>query len=201
MNILNTIALTQKPALYESGTAIMWTDPHISKQLLSVHLNSELDLASRSSSTIIETVEWILAQVDGQELDILDLGCGPGLYCKEFAQRGHAVTGVDFSSNSIKYSVVEAKRLGLKINYITGDYCELDLGENRYDLIVQIFTDIGVLSPSARTKLLNSMLKSLKPEVYSCSIVCLKPLLILKVKVRSGSLRRKGSGETRRMRI
>ncbi len=163
MNLSNTIALTQKPALYESGTAIMWTDPHISKQLLSVHLNTELDLASRSSSTITETVEWILGQVPSEKMDILDLGCGPGLYCEQFSQRGHSVTGVDFSANSISYAQEQAQLKNQDITYVEGNYCEMDLGENKYDLIIQIFTDMGVLSPSDRDTLLKSIMKSLKP--------------------------------------
>ncbi len=39
-----------KPELYTQGTSFMWTDEHISKQLLDVHLNVDTDLASRKKS-------------------------------------------------------------------------------------------------------------------------------------------------------
>lgn len=164
MNLLNTVTNTQKPDLYAAGSSIMWTDSHISKQLLEVHLHPELDLASRKATTITQTVEWILDQVPSNEkLDILDLGCGPGLYCEQFAEKGHRVTGVDFSENSIEYAQQSAREKELSIEYIQGNYCELDLGENRYDLVIQIFTDLGVLHPNDRKLLLTKMRKALKP--------------------------------------
>ncbi|MCP4673075.1 MAG: SAM-dependent methyltransferase, partial [Desulfobacula sp.] len=74
------INLSVKPDLYQKGTAVMWTDSYISKQLLKVHLNPEVDLASRKKKTIESTVQWILDKAGKRSLKILDLGCGPGLY-------------------------------------------------------------------------------------------------------------------------
>ncbi len=163
MNISNTVQFAHKPELYEAGTSVMWTDAHISKQLLVVHLNADLDLASRKATTIEQTVQWILGKAPAKELNILDLGCGPGLYCEQFAEKGHTVTGVDFSENSIDYAKTQAEEKELAIEYVCGNYCELDLGENKYDLIIQIFTDLGVLSSEDRTTLLNSIKRALKP--------------------------------------
>jgi len=52
MDIENLLQYAKKPALFESGTSIMWTDPHISKQLLDLHINPENDMASRSDEKI-----------------------------------------------------------------------------------------------------------------------------------------------------
>jgi 2-polyprenyl-3-methyl-5-hydroxy-6-metoxy-1,4-benzoquinol methylase len=91
-----------KPAIYKKGTAFMWTDKYIAQQLLNIHLNPDIDLASRRYTTIEKTAEWILnTQKDKEKLNILDLGCGPGLYAEIFASKGHAVKGIDNSSNSI----------------------------------------------------------------------------------------------------
>jgi hypothetical protein len=46
MNISDIIAKTKKPGIYEKGTAFMWTDEHISKQLLHIHLDPDIDLAN-----------------------------------------------------------------------------------------------------------------------------------------------------------
>ncbi len=97
MKITEILKQSQKPELYEKGTAVMWTDPHISKQLLEVHLNPEVDLASRKKKTIESTVKWMLDKAGKNNLKILDLGCGPGLYSQLLARKGHQVTGVDFS--------------------------------------------------------------------------------------------------------
>ena len=82
MKISDIQIYTNKPKLYEKGNAVMWTDKHISQQLLSVHLNSEIDLASRKMGTIDRTIEWILNHTEKKQLNILDLGCGTGVLTK-----------------------------------------------------------------------------------------------------------------------
>lgn len=76
----------------------------ISKQLLYCHINPDNDLASRNPRKIEAVINWILEQTNKPEMEILDLGCGSGLYAEILAQMGHAVTGVDFSENSIAYA-------------------------------------------------------------------------------------------------
>ncbi len=162
MNLQELIKQTQKPALYEKGSAVMWTNPHISKQLLQIHLNPDIDLASRRRSSIERTLHWIFEQVQGEALNILDLGCGPGLYTQQIAQKGHKVTGVDFSKNSIEYAKEQAQANNLDIKYINKNYLELDLPENKFDLVMMIYTDIGVLLPEERNQLLRKVEKALK---------------------------------------
>ena len=60
LNLADIISKIEKPKIYEKGTAFMWTDEHISKQLLNVHLNPDIDLGSRKKSTIEKTANWIL---------------------------------------------------------------------------------------------------------------------------------------------
>ena len=74
------VKLGVRPELYEKGTAVMWTDPYISQQLLQIHLDPDVDLASRKYTTIESTAEWVLARASIEQMNILDLGCGPGLY-------------------------------------------------------------------------------------------------------------------------
>jgi len=132
MKILDIHNNAVKPKLYEKGNAVMWTDKHISKQLLDVHLNTDVDLGSRKIKTINSTVTWILKTSKKKKLNILDLGCGPGLYSEKLAQKGHNVTGVDFSANSIAYAKEEAKKKKLDIIYLKENYLNLDLEENSF---------------------------------------------------------------------
>lgn len=163
MKFKNIINNTLKPSLYEKGTAVMWTDEHISKQLLQVHLNAEVDLASRKKETIKRTCDWILEQAPNPKMNVLDLGCGPGLYTELMSEKGHHVTGVDFSKSSIHYAQTEAEKKGLPIEYIQANYLELELEENSYDLVILIFTDLGVLLPKDREKMIRFVYKILKP--------------------------------------
>ena len=164
MKIEEIINNSSKPELYKKGSSVMWTDNHISKQLLDVHLNTEIDLASRKTTTIKSTVKWILDHSDLRNLNILDLGCGPGLYSEILAKEGHKVTGVDFSSHSIKYAKEEAEKKNLDITYLKANYLDLDLEENTFDLVILIYTDFGVLLPSERNQLLKIIRKVLKPN-------------------------------------
>lgn len=163
MKLVDIHNKTIKPALYEKGNSVMWTDIHISKQLLHVHLNAELDLGSRKTKTIISTVDWVLENTDKEQLSILDLGCGPGLYSELLAKKGHKVTGVDFSENSISYARNEAEKKLLDITYLKENYLNLRLEENSFDLVILIFTDFGPLLPKEREQLLGVIKKVLKP--------------------------------------
>ena len=162
MELHKIVELTQKPEVYSQGTALMWTDKYISERLLEVHLNPDIELASRRASTIDGTVNWILDKVSGEGLEILDLGCGPGLYAEKLAEKGHRITGVDISANSIHHAQESATRKKLDINYRQQNYLELE-DENCYDLVMMIFTDFGVLMPQDRKKLLVNVRRALKP--------------------------------------
>ncbi|MCP3875686.1 MAG: class I SAM-dependent methyltransferase [Desulfobacteraceae bacterium] len=162
LNVKNIMNLCVKPTLYQKGTAVMWTDPYISKQLLDVHINPDLDLASRKKKTIEKTVKWILNKAGKSKLNILDLGCGPGLYSQLLAKKGHQVTGVDFSKNSIIHATKTAKENNLDIEYRQQNYLDLE-DQGKYDLVILIFTDFGVLVPDDRAVLLSNIHRALKP--------------------------------------
>jgi 2-polyprenyl-3-methyl-5-hydroxy-6-metoxy-1,4-benzoquinol methylase len=156
--------ITGKPELYTKGKNVMWTDSYISKQLLQIHLNENIDLASRKKTSILETIKWILTKVNKNKLNILDLGCGPGLYSEELAKLGHRITGIDISMESIEYAKKAAAKSKLDIFYKTGNYLDTKLGYNEFDLVIMIYTDFGVLDSSERKLLLNNVRKALKPE-------------------------------------
>ena len=162
MQISHLLKITQKPPLYEKGTAGMWEDDHISRHLLELHLDPDCDAASRKQSTIEKTVTWIGTSLDNGQKAILDLGCGPGLYCELLSEHGHRVTGVDFSKRSIAYAREHAAKKGLMIDYLRENYLDLAF-ENRFDLVIMIFCDLDVLVPGDRTRLLNNIYRALKP--------------------------------------
>jgi ubiquinone/menaquinone biosynthesis C-methylase UbiE len=172
MNIELISNLVTKPKLYEKGTSIMWTDPHISKELLELHINPKHDVASRSQEKINNITNWILEKVNNkQKLKILDLGCGPGLYTELFAKKGHSVTGIDFSENSIKYAINQARDQNLNIEYINKNYLNLDF-DNQYDLVILIYLDFCVLLPEERDKFLGNVYRALKNGgLFICDVV------------------------------
>lgn len=162
MKISYVLSKIEKPELYEKGTSFMWTDEHISKQLLKIHINPDIDLGSRKMATIKKTADWIIDKKENEKLEILDLGCGPGLYTELFSQKEHNVTGVDISKTSIDFAKNEAEQKNLSISYLNANYLELELEENKYDLVTLIYTDLGALLPAERDKLISLVYRVLK---------------------------------------
>lgn len=164
LDLGRVLAAQQKPALFPEREELFWDDPHISKQMLKVHLDPDTDLASRKHETIDKTVEWIVDHLGLKEGSrILDLGCGPGLYCTRLYKRGMKVTGMDYSKNSIGYADNYSKENGMDIEYIYQNYLDMDY-ENEFDAILLIFCDIGALTDSERDTLLMKVQKALKPD-------------------------------------
>jgi len=154
----------QKPAPFIPGEPLFWDDPHISGQMLATHLDPNTDLASRKPETIDKSVAWIMTDLGLQSGDnLLDLGCGPGLYASRFARLGVRVTGVDYSRRSIDYARENAKIHDLDITYHYQNYLELE-DENLYDAAALIFGDYCVLKLEDRKKLLANVHRALRPD-------------------------------------
>lgn len=169
---LEEIAARPKP--FERYTASdLWTDPHISKRMLSYHLNEELDVASRRTAFIDRSVEWIASRFDvGAGTRVADFGCGPGLYATRLARRNARVTGIDFSTRSIDHAAEAASEEGLSIEYVNQDYLAFET-EERFHLVMMIMCDFCALGPDQRRALLRTFCGILEPagsvlfDVYS----------------------------------
>jgi SAM-dependent methyltransferase len=155
--------LMQRPEVYAPGVEQFWTDPHIAKSMLKAHLDPTHDAASRRPKMIDRTVGWLvdhLGLAPGTRL--LDLGCGPGLYAQRLARRGVAVTGVDFSANSLAYARAEAAEAELPIKYLCQDYRHLAF-KSDFDVAMMIYYDLGALSGQDRGIVLDRVYQALRP--------------------------------------
>lgn len=154
--------LEKLPEPYSPSTAPFWNDEHISKYMLAAHLDEKGDAASRNHTFIRASVDWLCSLKPGGGHDVLDLGCGPGLYAQMLAQRGYRITGVDVSERSIAYAREQAKVSGYDITYCCQDYLEIEY-ESEFDMIILIYCDFGVLSPESRAELLKRCKRALRP--------------------------------------
>jgi len=162
----------RKPQLFAKSTAPFWDDPHISQHMLQAHLDPDSDLASRKHETIDKAVNWIIQELALQEGDhILDLGCGPGLYCARFAEKNMMVTGIDYSKRSVQYAKEYAISHKLNIEYIYKDYLTIDY-KDAFDLVTLIYYDFGVLADQDRDVLLKKIHSSVKPGGHFVFDVC-----------------------------
>ena len=166
--------INTRPKPFEFYTASdLWTDEHASEQMLSFHLNEEIDVSSRNAEFINRSVEWISSHFNvGAGTKIADFGCGPGLYTTRLAKKQADVTGIDFSKRSIQYAQEVATRNGLPIHYINQNYLEFET-DDRFHLVLMIMCDFCALSPTQRKKMLTKFHAFLKPggsvllDVYS----------------------------------
>ncbi len=157
---------THRPVVWSSYTAeTLWTEPHIAKQMLSYHLNPEINAASRSFDFIDASVSWFIAEFGlNQYSKTIDFGCGPGLYTHRLKQRGiGTVVGLDFSSNSLEYATKKAQVEGLSIKYKLGNYLNYS-DSTQYDLITLVMCDFCALSPTQRSQLLAKFKSLLAPQ-------------------------------------
>jgi len=148
--------INARPELFEFYTASdLWTDEHTSEQMLTFHLNEDIDVSSRNAEFINRSVEWITSHFNvGAGTKIADFGCGPGLYALRLAQRQADVTGIDFSKRSIQYAQEVATREGLSIHYVNQNYLEFET-DDRFHLILMIMCDFCALSTTQRKHMLN----------------------------------------------
>lgn len=166
--------INSRPKPFEFYTASdLWTDEHTSEQMLSYHLNGDIDVSSRNVAFIDRSVDWIVSRFGIEAgTKIADFGCGPGLYAIRLARRQADVTGIDFSERSIRYARGVASSEGLSIDYVNRDYLEFETPE-RFHLITMIMCDFCALSPGQRSHMLKKFHAHLEPggavllDVYS----------------------------------
>ncbi len=148
-------SVNKKPEPFSVYTAPeLWTDEHTSRQMLAYHLNGEVDLSSRRTSFIDDSVRWMTERFElSGSSRIIDFGCGPGLYTSRFARLDAEVHGIDFSSRSIEYAREYAARNKLAVSYTAADYLD-HRPEGTFDLITMIMCDYCALSPTQRAAML-----------------------------------------------
>lgn len=153
---------SKKPALYTQSTTKFWDDEHISKEMLKAHLNPTVEAASRKHDFIDKSVKWIETIAPNQTYtNVLDLGCGPGMYTHRLFNRGYTVTGIDYSKRSIEYAKSQAQKEGYNIEYIYKNYLEIDYS-NEFDLILLIYCDYAALTHNQRKIILRKIYTAMK---------------------------------------
>ena len=145
----------EKPEPFSVYTAKeLWTDEHTSKQMLAYHLDGDVDVSSRRTRFIDDSVRWMTGRFGLAAGDrIIDFGCGPGLYTSRFAGIGAEVHGIDFSARSIAYAREQAANSGLDVSYVEADYLEHQPA-GTFNLVTMIMCDFCALSPTQRAAML-----------------------------------------------
>jgi SAM-dependent methyltransferase len=163
MNLLEIVNRTKTPAPWAEGDNIPWNDPDFSRRMLKEHLTQDHEHASRRFETIDRHVAWIAREALGQPpARLLDMGCGPGLYCQRFAALGYACHGIDFSPASIEHA--RQQQGGLPIDYQLADLRTADFGpDGSFDCAMLIYGELNVFKPADARLILGKAWAALKP--------------------------------------
>lgn len=157
-------SMADEPAFFRYTSPLLWNDPWISAHMLKTHLDPTTDLASRNPGFIDASVDFLCDRFGiGKGTDVVDFGCGPGLYASRIAKKGAHVAGIDLSENSLAYAKSQAEAAGLSIQYIQGDYLESP-APFAADLAIMIYCDLGVFGPERLKQLLARVKSALKPD-------------------------------------
>lgn len=79
---------------------------------------------------------WLQAIGAKDSTDILEVGCGGGLFCHRIKQYlpGVRVTGLDFDNDHIVYAKEKGAQLGLDCHFINGDALAMPFDDDSFDL-------------------------------------------------------------------
>lgn len=96
--------------------------------------------------------EYMLEHLDGEEnklyfsrirefsgtrkMNVLDAGCGPGMFSMVLGKDGHNVTAIDYSDGMIAKAKENCKNAGVPANILKMDAQNLEFPDESFDLIV-----------------------------------------------------------------
>ena len=155
-----------RPEIFQKSTARFWDDEHVSTQMLKFHLNPAVEAASKTKETIeAETAFIIQATGMDEGKTVLDLGCGPGLYVRQFATTGAQVTGIDLSARSIRYANENIKPAHPNTDFLNLNYLDIHFCES-FDAATLIFYDFCALNTDEQDLLLDKVHAALKEQGF-----------------------------------
>lgn len=166
-------AAPHPPRPWRDGTQLPWDDPVFSARVLPVHLDATTHMASRSPAVIRRHVAWLRNQMLGRPTagarpHVLDLGCGPGLYCLALARAGWQATGLDFSPAAIAHARVAALADNLDGAFLEADLTTLRPGDLAHvapaDVVTFWFGEFQSFPPPTARAILAVVAAALAPE-------------------------------------
>ena len=114
----------------------------------------------RDEQEAIEFVDNLLGYLEpAPAVSILDVGCGAGRHCRQFASKGFIVTGIDLSSASIR----EARKYESESLHFFIQDMRNPFGYSEYDYVFNFFTSFGYFKAQAEhNRVIFNMSKALK---------------------------------------
>lgn len=111
------------------------------------------------------TKRYLDEYIRGENLNIFDIGGGPGRYAMYLAEKGHKVSLLDLSKRNIEVAKEKSTERGIMLeNYIHGNALELDKYEPKYDVVLLMGPLYHLIDGKDRRACIKGALKLLKPN-------------------------------------
>lgn len=149
-----------RPRPFECGTLTLWSNAYIAGNVLKKHIDGSIDSGSRKSTTLDLSSLWI-AEHSGIKADILDMGCGPGLYGNCLGKMIGSYTGIDISPYQIAYAK-EHNSSSDNTRYHVCDFHKWQT-KQQFDMILFMYAVYSFYPFEERISLLNNVKGALKP--------------------------------------
>ncbi len=165
------LAADHPPLPWQNAGQLPWHDQAFSERMLAVHLDPDTHMASRAPEVISRHLDWLLAQLNQSghqgSAHVLDVGCGPGLYCHELVRRGHRATGFDFAPAPLAWAEKQAQKEKLNTAFFSADLTKLpaDLADQLgpVDAITFWFGEFHSFQPEVAEEFLSRLAGCLRP--------------------------------------
>jgi len=122
---------------------------------------------------------WLRALGAKDSTDILEVGCGGGIFCHRLKQYlpGTHITGLDFDTGHIAWATQKSAALGLDCHFVAGDATDLPFPDDSFDLCFShtvlehvptapfLAEQKRVLRPGGRIAVLSVRMKYSMPEL------------------------------------
>lgn len=161
---MNFFKVFQSPNIFEKSPDNIWTNEKLSSFIFQSHFDENIYGGSRNSEFIATSIDKIITLAENYNCkNIIDLGCGPGIYTHPLAQFGYNVVGVDISSKSISFAQKKAFEENLNIKYINSDFFNLYKQENQ-DMVLLLYEIYSTFNLEQRILLLDNIFKMLNND-------------------------------------
>lgn len=123
----------------------------------------EWERLSRHKIEFDITKQYLDEYIIGENLEIFDIGGGPGRYSIYLAEKGHKVSLLDLSNRNIEVAKEKSAERGIELEaYIHGNALELGEYEQKYDVIMLMGPLYHLINESDRKAAVDGALRLLK---------------------------------------
>ncbi|MGX0373862.1 class I SAM-dependent methyltransferase [Staphylococcus sp. HKU1] len=149
------------PERFSPSPQNIWTEEKISPFIFQSYFNNDVYGGSKDDDFLKKSISFIdKIATRNSCTSILDLGCGPGIYCSPLFDLGYTVSGMDISQKAISYAQEYAKKNHQDISYYNNDILTVDL-EEKYDMVILLYEIFSSFSLDNRKKVLKKIYNTL----------------------------------------